>query len=146
MRPTQKKWWGLDRDTHLRNLRPGTGPPVPFPWVNLLGQLMEESLEVHSGPNTSCLSYKGKPAWWDGGWVPQPRASRGQLAQQASGAAWKGPHVLVPLTHSLPWGSVLGGQNLSPSGWWHFRLWSSEFQDFCYIWNFRVTFQMSLDL
>ena len=59
------------------------GLPVPFSGVNLLGKLMEESLEAHSSPNTSCLSYKGKPARWDGGREPQPRASRGQAAQQA---------------------------------------------------------------
>ena len=101
MRPTQKKWWGYDLDTHLRHLGTSVGPPVPFSWVNLLGKLMEESLEAHSGTNTSCLSYIGKPAWWDGGRVPQPRASRGQVAQQASGVTWKVPHALVLLTRSL---------------------------------------------
>lgn len=120
MRPTQKKWWGYDLDTHLRHLGPSVGPPVPFSWVNLPGKLIEESLEAHSGTNTSCLSYIGKPAvgQWEGATAKGfPRAGGTESFQHHMESATRPGSA-----RSLTWGFALRGQNLSPSGWQHFRL------------------------
>lgn len=62
MRPTPKNAEAMIGIPTLETLSVVLGLPVPFSGVNLLGKLMEESLEAHSSPNTSCLSYKGKPA------------------------------------------------------------------------------------
>lgn len=62
---------------------------------------MEESTEVHQGPDTGCLSPRGKPGQWDIGSRRSPGPPGGPVAPRASGAAGNGPHVLVPLARAL---------------------------------------------
>ena len=101
MRPTPKKCWGYDRDTHLRNLERGVRPSCSIfrsesPWKTY-GRVSGGSFKPkHQLP---LLQRKAcKVGWWEGATAKGFQKADGTAS---FGVAWKEPHVLVPLTYSL---------------------------------------------